>query len=189
MKHFLENGFREASVRKICKDAGVTNGAFYAHFKSKEDLFSQLVEPALKGLYEIYGNENCRYGNIRSSEDILAAFENTFSSDEIIIHYIYLRKDAFLLLLKASGGTEYENFPSMLAEKEYQESVSFFDECRPFIGRPENLRGSIIHKVSSFVISTVFDCFLLEKSEEETIREAQLASEFCLAGLREIWGI
>lgn len=38
MKNFSEVGFRDASIRTICKDAGVTNGAFYAHFKSKDDL-------------------------------------------------------------------------------------------------------------------------------------------------------
>ena len=28
--HFAQNGFEGASIRQICKDAGVTNGAFYS---------------------------------------------------------------------------------------------------------------------------------------------------------------
>ena len=188
-RHFMEAGFSGASIRQICRDAGVTNGAFYAHFKSKEDLFSSLVEPALQGLYELYGDEHSRYGDIKSKADILAAFEQSFSSDRTIIHYIYEHKVAFLLLLKAGGGTAYERFPSMLAEEEKQVTEAFFDECRPYIGRPENLSDNIVSKLSYLVVSTVFDCFLLGKTEEETIRETQLASEFCLAGLRKIWGI
>ena len=31
-KHFLKYGFERASIREICKDAHVTNGAFYNHF-------------------------------------------------------------------------------------------------------------------------------------------------------------
>ena len=34
-KHFLEYGFERASIREICKDAHVTNGAFYNHFDDK----------------------------------------------------------------------------------------------------------------------------------------------------------
>ncbi len=32
-KQFLEYGFEKASIREICKEASVTNGAFYNHFE------------------------------------------------------------------------------------------------------------------------------------------------------------
>ena len=34
----------KASLRNICKEAGVTTGALYFFFKDKEDLFAALVE-------------------------------------------------------------------------------------------------------------------------------------------------
>ena len=40
---FLQKGFVAASLRKIVSDAGVTTGAFYGYFKSKEELFDALV--------------------------------------------------------------------------------------------------------------------------------------------------
>ena len=46
-----------------------------------------------------------------------------------------------------------------------------------------------MRQAEAMVVSTTFDCFLQGKTEEETLRETQLASEFCLAGLRRIWGI
>lgn len=42
-KEFSEKGFQSASLRKIVKDAGVTTGAFYGYYKSKEELFDALV--------------------------------------------------------------------------------------------------------------------------------------------------
>ena len=188
-RHFLEVGFPNASIRQICKAAGVTNGAFYAHFRSKEDLFAQLVEPALQGLQALYERESGQYLNIRSAEDILSAFRLTAPSESRIIRYIYANGNAFRLLLQASGGTEYANFPGMLTEAESSKTQAFFAQCRPYVRRPENLSGNILTQVSSFVVTTVFDCFLSGCPAEETIREAQLASEFCLAGLRQIWGI
>ena len=46
-QEFLEKGFQAASFRNIVKNAGVTTGAFYGYYKSKEELFEALVkEPA-----------------------------------------------------------------------------------------------------------------------------------------------
>ncbi|MCI1931813.1 MAG: TetR/AcrR family transcriptional regulator [Clostridia bacterium] len=40
---FLEKGFQAASLRNIVKKAGVTTGAFYGYYNSKEELFDALV--------------------------------------------------------------------------------------------------------------------------------------------------
>lgn len=40
-----EAGFEAVTVRDICKQAGITTGAFYYHFQSKEDLFAKGFEP------------------------------------------------------------------------------------------------------------------------------------------------
>ena len=43
MQEFLKKGFKSASLRNIVKTAGVTTGAFYGYYDSKEDLFEALV--------------------------------------------------------------------------------------------------------------------------------------------------
>ncbi|WP_235720046.1 TetR/AcrR family transcriptional regulator [Megasphaera lornae] len=52
--NFLKDGYERANLRKICKDAGVTTGAFYRHFNDKEDLFISLVDPLAKELLGFY---------------------------------------------------------------------------------------------------------------------------------------
>ena len=37
---FEKHGYQDSTVRDICKNAGITTGMFYRHFKSKEDLAS-----------------------------------------------------------------------------------------------------------------------------------------------------
>ncbi len=49
-REFLEKGYMKASLRTICKNAGVTTGALYFFFQDKEDLLKELVEEPLKGL-------------------------------------------------------------------------------------------------------------------------------------------
>lgn len=40
---FLEKGFKDASLRNIVKSVGMTTGAFYGYYKSKEELFEALI--------------------------------------------------------------------------------------------------------------------------------------------------
>lgn len=40
---FLRDGYSGTTIENISEEAGYTRGAFYAHFKSKEDLFLEIV--------------------------------------------------------------------------------------------------------------------------------------------------
>lgn len=44
---FGEAGYERATVDRICAEAGFSKGAFYAHFKSKEELFLHILEARL----------------------------------------------------------------------------------------------------------------------------------------------
>jgi AcrR family transcriptional regulator len=44
IKLFSNQGFNKASVDDICKEAGISKGAFYHHFKSKQELFLALLD-------------------------------------------------------------------------------------------------------------------------------------------------
>ena len=44
-KVILKNeGYEALSLKNICKEAGVSNGSFYHHFKNKDDLLSYYIE-------------------------------------------------------------------------------------------------------------------------------------------------
>ena len=49
---FLRDGLDVPSLDAICEEAGKTRGAFYVHFKSREDLVAAVVELALTELLE-----------------------------------------------------------------------------------------------------------------------------------------
>ena len=44
-KHILQkHGYKALSIKNICEEAGVSNGSFYHHFKTKDDLLSYYIE-------------------------------------------------------------------------------------------------------------------------------------------------
>ena len=49
-----KDGFAATGVDGFMKAAGVTSGAFYSHFSSKQDLFKALVENELKNSIQLW---------------------------------------------------------------------------------------------------------------------------------------
>jgi AcrR family transcriptional regulator len=47
-RQFRENGVAAVGIAGIMTDAGLTNGAFYSHFKSKEDLVQAVLSNVLR---------------------------------------------------------------------------------------------------------------------------------------------
>jgi len=187
LKTFKEVGFRNASIRNICKDAGVTNGAFYAHFESKDALFAALVSEKLDVFNETY--QDMSEIKIDSVEDVMKMFETSYGSIETLIRYVYSEKDVFMLVLKSSGGTSYENFVSDLINEECKNTMLFLDSCRKFMKNPENISERFIRLGSSMVINAMMEAFMEGVSEEDNIRETKKASDFCIAGYRQLLGI
>ena len=48
IKMFSSLGYNKASVDEICREAGISKGAFYHHFESKQSLFLALLDGWLK---------------------------------------------------------------------------------------------------------------------------------------------
>ncbi|MCR5591173.1 MAG: TetR/AcrR family transcriptional regulator [Lachnospiraceae bacterium] len=187
MKIFSEAGFRNASIRNICKEAGVTNGAFYAHFESKDALFAALVSEKLAVFNETYQDMSgiC----IDSADDVMKIFEMSYDSIETLIHYVYSEKEVFMLVLKSSGGTSYENFVQGLIDAECRNTKLFFESCRKFMKKPENISERFIRLGSSMIINAMMDAFKEGVPEEDNITETKKASDFCIAGYRQLLGI
>ena len=59
-----KKGYEELSIKNICEEAGVSNGSFYHHFKTKDDLLSYYIEDQPKidpdllkaGIIQVYMN-------------------------------------------------------------------------------------------------------------------------------------
>jgi AcrR family transcriptional regulator len=74
-KIFARDGFEAAKLEEIAAEAGYTRGAFYANFKSKEDLFFALLEGEISS--RISKVEQITR-NLRDPKDKLRAFREFF---------------------------------------------------------------------------------------------------------------
>jgi AcrR family transcriptional regulator len=66
---FAEQGYDATAVAEVCRRAGVSKGAFYHHFSSKQELFLELLERWLRVLDEQL--EEVRTGEAAVPEQLL----------------------------------------------------------------------------------------------------------------------
>ncbi len=127
MKEFSEKGYMKASIRNICKEAGVTTGALYFFFKDKEDLFGNLVADTLNGLNNIieqhFIEEAIATESLSGGDISIAAlaeaqgFDDDMAIAREVIRYLFKHKEVIELLLTKAQGSCYENLPDQMVGK------------------------------------------------------------------------
>ena len=156
-EQFLAHGFEKASLRTICKEAGLTTGAFYNHFSGKEDLFAALVEPMLRGFQNMY-------------------------RDVISITYAVAHKDEFRLLFECSGGTKYEGFREHLIHEVFYPSYQeVFDR---YAGRrvDPSLVKIILHMKFEEYMELIYGGYTMEEVKKMIV----LLTAFSEAGFQKL---
>ncbi|WP_019318842.1 TetR/AcrR family transcriptional regulator [Streptococcus mutans] len=115
-KEFLTYGYQEASLRRICKNAGVTTGALYKRYSGKEALFGTLLEPTVQAI-EMMKQEYLQNDYQLLRENRLSQMWNK-SLDELteIMQFIYDHEDSMRLLLFKSHGSKFETFQQQMIE-------------------------------------------------------------------------
>src|SRR3954463_5367395 len=56
-RRFKQDGIDGSGVATLMSDAGLTNGAFYAHFDSKEDLVANVLAEQLRAQRQSFGDD------------------------------------------------------------------------------------------------------------------------------------
>ena len=180
-QEFLEKGYMKASLRTICKNAGVTTGALYFFFQDKEDLLRQLVEEPLKGLIsrvelhflEEMKTESAVISIHDDSADIQAAKE--------IVHFMYQHYDIFQILLTKSQGSAYEDITSRFAdgiEEQYDALAEQMAE-RSGIQKPDHY---MIHWLSHIQINSFIHLLTHERNEKKALQHIEEVVVYLVSG-------
>lgn len=104
LDEFLDKGFLGASLRQIVKNAGVTTGAFYGYFSSKEALFASIVEPHAAALMGRFMQAQTTFAELPEPEQPQHMGLESSSCIRWMVEYICdHREPVKLLLTKAEG--------------------------------------------------------------------------------------
>ena len=99
VSEFMDKGFAGASLRQIVKNAGVTTGAFYKYYPTKEALFAELVEEHAEHIYNIYDEILADFEELPPEEQTARMKEISGEGINEMLDYVYYHYDNFKLLL------------------------------------------------------------------------------------------
>lgn len=187
-KEFLEKGFKSASLRNIVKTAGVTTGAFYGYYKSKEELFEALVGQQ----YETFMNCYCKAQEDFAKLPLEEQPENMGNISGKCMHdmliYAYKNLDEFRLILCCSEGTRFAGMIDEMVEIEIN-STHDYQIVLEKLGHPS---PRIDPRLEHILVTGMFNAFIELIIHEMPLDEAEKylieLREFYTAGWMKIMG-
>jgi AcrR family transcriptional regulator len=146
---FLEHGLEKARIEDITGRAHRSKGAFYLHFKSKEDAFKQIVEGFIARL------TTCIHGSLHQLEKVpLGDFLQTCREIDIeVLDFLWQNRGVCRLMLEGGGSTQFNYMIDEFAERSRQNTKRLLRW-----GVDKGIyRADIDVEIASLVISGAYD--------------------------------
>lgn len=171
-QEFLKYGYKGASLRNICKQAGVTTGAFYFQFENKEQLLDEILRPVIT------------YFSAMVQKSTMEEFEGESSSadgDEQMLEMLWNYKEECQILLEGTAGTAYEKVFEEIQEGLRQGFLLFFGKYGI-----SDVDEKLLDVIVRMRVESYLTIIRKEYTLEETKKLARRIGVYCDAGFEAL---
>lgn len=128
-REFVRSGIQKARIEDITQASGLSKGAFYLHFESKEALFRILVDALELEFERIRVERELSYGELlsrglpgrgNSAPFVVELMELDGISDRKLLELMWDWRDVTDVLLRGSQGTEFETVMWAMLDREVE---------------------------------------------------------------------
>lgn len=188
-KEFLEKGFQGASLRNIVKDAGVTTGAFYGYYKSKEELFEAIVDDKYQHIMNMYVSTQDEFKSYEPArqQNLMGKVSGDCLQD--MLEYMYEYEDEFLMLLTASTGTKYENMIHEMCEVETKATYDFIKVMEADGRKIKPIDPMLIHVLVSGMFGGFFELVIHRDKIKDAKGYLTQLRQFYTSGWSHLFGL
>lgn len=188
MQEFLDKGFQGASLRQIVKNAGVTTGAFYGYFSSKEALFNALVEPHAAALMGKFMEAQITFAELPEEQQPEHMGVESGTYLDWMVDYICQHREPVKLLLTRAEGTGYENFVHNMVEVEVEYTLRYLEVLRRLGRSIPELSRSLCHIIASGMFNGLFEIVVHDMPREQALRDVEQFRSFYTGGWLKLMG-
>ena len=169
MQEFLDKGYEKASLRKIAGAAGVTVGAIYTRWPSKDLLIRTLAEPLLRRIGCAFQEIRAGYVRAETPAEFVGAMK---LESDTILHLLFDDRDRAELVLCRSTGSSLEHFFDQVVEEKIRQTEAFF------AGKPD---GGPDSRVLRLLIGAQFHMYQQVMEQGWPLEEARRVMDSVMA--------
>lgn len=188
LTEFADKGFLGASLRQIVKNAGVTTGAFYGYFSSKEALCASIVEPHAAALMGKFMEAQISFAELPREEQPEHMGVESGNCVAWMVDYICRHREPVKLLLCKAEGTPYERFVHNVVEVEVEYTLRYMDVLRSMGRNIAPLNQSLCHIIASGMFTGIFEIVIHDMPYEQAMRDVEQLRAFYTAGWQSLMG-
>ena len=188
LSEFLDKGFLGASLRQIVKNAGVTTGAFYGYFSSKEALFNALVEPHAAALMGKFMEAQITFAELPEEQQPAHMGVESGTYLDWMVDYICQHREPVKLLLCRAEGTSYEHFVHNMVEVEVEYTLQYMEVLRRLGKDIPDLAPSLCHIIASGMFNGLFEIVVHDMPREQAHQYISQFRTFYTAGWLKLMG-
>ena len=185
---FLEKGYKDASLRNIVKSVGMTTGAFYGYYKSKEKLFEALVGEHYAYLLNCFQKAQKEFTDLPHEQqpEVMSEISGACMFD--MLHYAYEHLEECKLILCCSEGTKFSGLIDEMVEIEAA-ATHAYQEVLQELGRPSpQIDPALEHILITGMFHTFFELVIHEMSLQNAENYVKEMRAFYTAGWMKIMG-
>ena len=184
-EEFLEYGFEKASMRRVGERCGFTAAGLYRHCRDKEDLFEQLVAPAVERIKAWMDTHLTKYLAAVQDEGNLQWQDSWV---DMMREIVYPHMDDYHLLLTCSSGTKYENFLHDLTQTAQERTLRYLPVLREKGLAIRAISPMEMHLLFSAYVTALFEPVIHRYTLDESMRCLETVEAFFLPGWKALFG-
>ena len=185
---FLAKGYQAASLRNIGKTAGVTTGAFYGYYDSKEALFAALVDEPYRHVLETYRTAVFGFEALRPEEQVTQMGQVGKTCMQELLGYMDARRPVFRLILQGAEGTPYAGLIDELVAMEVAATKRYCEVLRSLGSAVPQIDPRLEHMLVTGMMNAYCEVILHDMPLADAQRYVEELGDFYTAGWLKIMG-
>ena len=179
-RQFLNHGFQGASIRRIAADAGVTYGALYGYFSSKEALFYALIDPLADRILEKLDQIEADMRSLPASQR-LSGMSGVFTARlPELVDLIFEDREIVNLVIGGSKGTKYEHFMADLVKRDVMAISAAGDSSTPGL---HPFDAQTLEMMMEGYMAALFHLIVSGRDRQAVEQSMNLFTGICAAGM------